>query len=541
MTKRMYYVRMYECTKKIFCLLFLVCCLLSVSGCDFRIQRDYKTLVYHVNVDPPTLNRLTQNDAVASSIENFLYDPLLERDNETLEFKPKIVKKWTVSPDHLEYTFYMRDDVFWHDGVKMTAEDVIFSYNQIQNPKVDAAPLRVYFRDVSKVEKIDDFTIKFSYAYPYFRALSILSSLPVIPKHIFEGTDINKNPAGRHPIGNGPYKFKEWNTGKNIIVTRNENYWSEKPEIMGIVFQVITDRSVALQVLKKVEMDMGALTPIQWVRQTESKKFNKRFNKYKYFQPNYSYIAWNQGRPYFKDARVRRAMTMLIDREKIKNTIYYGLVEIVTGNFYKFGNDYNNDMKPLTYNPQMAVKLLDEAGWIDHNGDGIRDKDGVDFEFTFMTAGSKSSERISNILREELSKIGIVMEVSKFEWAVFSKNLHDRAFDATMLGWSMPFESDPFQVWHSSQTEKGSNFIGFQNKEADKIIEAARREFDPEVRRKLFQRFHEIIHEEQPYTFLFMNPSLVAVEKRFENIKVYKAGLDIREWKPSKPEKKLYE
>lgn len=522
---------------------FVALLALMLVGCDFRVVRDYEELVYHIPTEPPTLNPVIGNDAVASSIDSYIYDSLLERDNETLEFKPMLAKTYEISPDHLQYTFYLRDDIYWHDGVKMTIDDVIYSFEKIQDPKVDAAPLRVYYRDVSKVEKLDDYTVRFTYKYPYYRAFIMLGSLPIVPKHIYDdGTDFNKNPDGRRPVGSGPFKFKEWKTGRQIILVKNENYWGKEPNLSGINFRIITDSSVALQVLKKVEIDLGGLTPIQWVKQTGSKKFNDSFKKLQYFTPNYSYIAWNEDRPYFKDARVRRAMTMLLDREKIREKFYYNLAESVTGSAFKFGLDYDQEINPHPYDPKRAVELLNEAGWIDHDGDGIRDKDGVPFKFTFMiTAGSKTSERITNMLREDLGKIGIEMDVSRFEWVVFGKNLNDRSFDATSLAWSMPLEDDPYQVWHSTQVDKGSNFIGFKNKEVDDLIERARREFDPEKRQKMYKRFHQILHEEQPYVFLFMIPSLVAVEKRFGNIKVYKAGIDIKEWSVTKPAITLYQ
>jgi peptide/nickel transport system substrate-binding protein len=516
--------------------------LLVFVSCDFRVERNYKQLVYHIVSEPPSLNPLTHTDAVAGTVLSFIFDSLIERDNETLDFKPQLATRWEISPDHLQYTFYLRDDVYWQDGVKMTVDDIIYSYHRIQDPKVDAAPIRVYYKDVSKVEKIDDYTVRFTYSFPYFRALTMLGGIPIVPKHIFDdGTDFNKNPAGRAPVGNGPYKFKEWKTGRSIVLVKNENYWGAKPAIDGINFRIISDMNVALQVLKKGEIDVASITAIQWVKQTGSKNFNDRFNKYKYFNPNYSYIGWNARRPFFSDARVRRAMTMLLDRQKIREKIYYELPEIVTGNFFKFGPDYNQDIIPFKYDPKEAVRLLDEAGWVDHDGDGVRDKDGVAFSFTFMTSGSRSSEKITNILREELGKIGIEMDITKFEWTVFSKNLHDHAFDATLLAWSLAFESDPYQLWHSSQAERGSNYVGFQNKEADVIAEKARREFNSAKRRGMYRRFHEILHEQQPYLFLFMSPSLVAIQKRFTNIKVYTLGIDIREWGVNKPAQTLYQ
>lgn len=513
------------------------------AACSFRVERDYQTLVYHLPADPTTLNPMTNTDGYSGAVTNFIYDALIERDNETLEFKPMLAKKWDISPDHLQYTFYIRDDVYWHDGAKFTADDVIYSFERIKDPKVDAAPLRVYYKDVRTAEKLDDHTVRFTYAFPYFLAFEVLGSMPIVPKHILDdGTDLNQHPYGRHPIGTGPYKFKEWKTGTKIVLEKNDDYWGKKSEIESLEFKIVTDPSVALQVMKKGEIDLSSLSEVQWIKQANTKNFDDRFNKYKYFLPGYSFIAWNEDRPFFKDARVRRAMTMLLDREKIREKVLFGLAETVIYDAYKFGPIYDGSIAPYPYDPEGAVKLLEEVGWSDHDGDGIIDKDGIPFRFTFMSSGTPFSEKISNILRENLKKVGIDMEISKFEWSVFSKNLSDRAFDATSLMWGGGgIEGDPYQLWHSSQVDRGSNFVGFNNKEADDIIVNTRKEFDPNLRHEMFRRFQRILYDEQPYTFLFANPSLIAVQKRFTDVKVYKLGIDIREWGVTRPQMQLYQ
>jgi peptide/nickel transport system substrate-binding protein len=359
----------------------------------------------------------------------------------------------------------------------------------------------------------------------------MIGGMSIIPQHIFSSGDFNTHPAGRSPVGSGPYRFVRWDTGKEIVLEKNEEYWGENPFLSRIVFKIITDETVALQVLKRGEMDLMALTPVQWVKQTEGRKFNRTFDKHKYYLPGYSFIGWNGRRPVFKDPLVRRAMTLLLDRESILENLRYGFGRVVSGNFFYESPDYDKNIEPWPYDPSKAVALLDEAGWVDSNGDGIRDKGGVDFKFEFtMTSGSQFADQVSTILKEELSKVGIEMSIRPLEWALFTRMLDDRNFDAVIMGWSLPVEADPYQVWHSSQVEKGSNFIGFFDREADLIIEEGRVTFDKEKRVKLYRRFHQIMHEEQPYTFLFVNESLVAVDRRFENVNVYPLGLDTSEW-----------
>ncbi len=515
---------------------------LLIVGCDFRPLRSPQSLVRHLPSDPTVLNPILSTDAVASTVESLIYESLIERDNETLEFKPLLASKWEISEDHLTYTFTLRQGIKWQDGKPLTIEDILYTYERIKDPKVDAGHVRNYYKDVVSAKKIGQNKIQFVYSKPYFRALEIVGGIPILPKHIFDNDqDFNTHPANRQPIGTGPYIFEKWETGAKIILSRNEKYWRKKPAIKSMVFKIIPNNDVALQLLKKGDIDFGALRAIQWAKQTQSQAFKDRFNKYRYWIPNYSFIGWNLRKPYFSDRRVRIAMTMLLNRKLILDKMLFGLGKIVTGNFYLFSDAYDKSIDPYSYDPEQAKKLLDQAGWIDHDGDGLRDKDGVPFKFTFLyPSGSEFAKSISLILRENLQDVGIEMNIKPLEWAAFLKEIRSHEFDAASLAWGQPIEQDPYQIWHSSQTEAGSNFIGFKNEEADKLIEQARQEFNRQKRNQLYKKFHQIIHQEEPYTFLFTNPSLVAIAKRFTNVKQYKAGVDVLEWKiKPTPDQKL--
>ncbi|MCI0454983.1 MAG: peptide-binding protein [Candidatus Dadabacteria bacterium] len=489
-------------------------------------------LIYHLSAEPGTLNPITATDAYESTINSGnVYETLVKRDNETLEIIPLLADRWEISDDKLVYTFFIKKGIKWHDGVPFTSHDVVFSFEKIMDPKVDAPALRSYYKEIRKVQAVDDHTVRFTYARPYFLALEFCGGMNVVPKHIFEKGDFNTNPFGRHPIGTGPYRFLRWDTGKEIILERNESYWGEKPNIKRIIFKIITDSTVTLQVLKRGEIDFSGLTPIQWSRQTSSERFLKHFQKLSYFTPNYSFIGWNMNTPFFRDKRVRTAMTYLVNRNLILEKILYNLGEIVTNPFYINSPEYDKSIKPFPFNPLMAKRLLDEAGWMDHDGDGLRDKDGVKFDFEFLLpSGSVTGEQISTILKEELKKVGIKMNIRRVEWAIFTKQLDERKFDAVTLSWAMGVESDPYQIWNSSQAERGSNFVGFKNKEADLLMEQARTEFDRKKRIELYKKFAEIIYEEQPYTFLFCRKSTVALQRRFKGVKVHPLGLDPLEW-----------
>ena len=505
---------------------------LFAGSCHFQVPKDAELLVWHLSAEPDTLNPLTSTDVYSSRIDSFLFDNLLKRNNETLAFEPQLAERWTISADKKILTFYLRPGIRWHDGVPVTVDDIIYSYERIMDPSVDAAHLRVYYQEIERVNKVSESIVEFVFRRPYFMALNFCSGIPIVPRHLYEnGENFNQHTQARAPVGNGPYRFVHWKTGRSIRLERNPDYWGPIPRIKEIEFRIIPEDTVALQVLKKGGLDLAGLSPIQWVRQTGSEKFKEQFAKYKYYTPGYSFIGWNMRRPYFKDRKVRRALTQLVDREAILRTLNFDLGQIVTGPFYVEGPDYNHDVQPYPYDPERATALLSEAGWSDHDGDGILDKDGQQFSFEFLIpSGRRFAEQLATIIKEDYRKAGIQVEIRKLEWALFTQKLNDHSFDAVTLGWSFGFEQDPYQVWHSSQAERGSNFVGYRDEESDRWIDEARVIFDRDERAALYHKLHARIHELQPYTFLFANPSLVALDRRFQNVRVYPVGLDPLEW-----------
>ena len=489
------------------------------------------TLIREIGAEPATLNPVTATDVYEGVVNGGIYETLSRRNNRTLEFEPLLARSWEVSKDRLSYTFHLRKDVKWHDGTPFTADDVVFSYNAIKDPEVAAAHLQSYYKDVRSYVKVDSHTVRCEYSKPYFLAFEFCSGIPVVAKHVFEKGDFNRNPAGRKPVGTGPYVFERWETGREIAVRKNPDYWGEPPRLDRIVYSVILDPTVKLQLMRKQELDFASLLPLQWSKQTCDASFAKKFRKAAYTVPGYSYIGWNSRKPWFSDRRVRRAMTHLVDRETILRRILLGLGEVVTTTFFVNSPEYPRAVEPYPYDPKKARALLDEAGWKDTDGNGVRDKDGVEFRFEFLLpSGSQTGEKISTILKEELSRSGIEMTIRKIEWAVFIQNVNERRFDAVTLGWSLGVETDPYQLWHSSQAEGGSNFTGFRNPRADALIERAREEFSRPERVKMYREFSRILREEQPYTFLFARKSTVAVHRRFGNVRLYPLGFDTLEW-----------
>ncbi|MHC4075363.1 MAG: peptide-binding protein [Planctomycetota bacterium] len=501
-------------------------------------------LVFRLGAEPATLNPITSKDLYASWVTGgSIFESLLEYDLDKVELKPLLAEWYEVSADGLEITFHLRDDIHFSDGVSVTVDDVLFTYETIMNPGVDAANLASYYQNIKRVIKINVLTVKFIMAEPYFKSVAMIGGMPIIPKHIYKFSDPEEFNGQRFTlVGTGPYLFEKWDVGREVVLTRNESYWGPKPKLKKIIFPVITNSLAAIQALRSGDVDYMRPDPEQFADLSKDEDFGKNFRSLMYWNPGagYRFIGWNVDTPFFKDKRVRLAMTHIINRQEFLTHIVKGFGKLITGPFYVFGPQNDPNIKPWPYDPEKAKQLLDEAGWVDTDGDGIRDKDGIPFRFNFMYVSKfPLHEQLAKLLRDEAAKVGISVVPDPYEWSVFNERLNNREFESVTLGWTGSIQEDPYQIWHSSQIAgRGSNHIGFSNPEVDAIIEEARRTFDDAERIKLYRRFHRILHEEQPYTFLLCRPSLRFLDKRFENVIVHKLGIDPAEWYVPKEEQR---
>ncbi|MDL1970262.1 MAG: peptide-binding protein [Candidatus Desulfofervidaceae bacterium] len=465
------------------------------------------------------------SDSASHEIAGLVYNGLLKYDKD-LRLTGDLAKSWEISPDGLVITFHLRQGVKWHDGQPLTAQDVLFTYKLMVDPHTPT-PYAADFMEVEKAEAPDDYTFRVYYKHPFAPGLASWT-LSILPRHLLVGKDITQSPLIRHPVGTGPYRFKEWISGQKIILEYNPEYFEGRPYINWYITRVIPDTATMFLELKAGGIDYMGLTPMQFKRQTNTAWFKQNFKKYRYLASSYTYLGYNLRCPLFRDKRVRQAISYAIDKKEIVNGILLGLGTIATGPYKPGMWAYNPHVKHYPYDPERAKKLLAEAGWRDTDGDGILDKDGKPFVFTIVTnQGNLMRLNTAQIIQYRLAQLGIKVKIRVIEWAAFIKEFIDkRRFEATILGWTIPPEPDLYDVWHSSKDVSGGlNFIGYRNTEVDKLIEEARYTFDLEKRKKCYYRIQEILAEEQPYTFLYIPEALPIVHTRFHGIKPAPAGI----------------
>jgi peptide/nickel transport system substrate-binding protein len=482
-------------------------------------------------------------DVYQRYVELLVMDSLAGRDPFTLEYVPKVARSWEISDDGLKMTFHMRPEVVFSDGSPMTADDVVFTFDWIRNPEVDAARERSYLTMLKDVKAEGDHTVVFTFTEPYFLNFGTVAGTPILSRKFFGRFTPNEfNEKVGLMFGSGPYKLEDpenWTPGKLVELVRNDRYWGVPPTFNRIVFREVQEESAQMVMYGNKETDTILCTPEVYEKLRADARIMSFSEALEYPSPyrGYAYIGWNQKRKVsgqdvstpFADKRVRQAMTMLIDRPRMVKEIYLGYANVASGPFAPNGPQSDPSIQPHPYDPEKARALLAEAGYIDRNKDGVvEDASGKPLKFTLLyPSGADIYEKIVRFLKDNLARGGVVLELDRQDWPVLVDRLNKSDFDAVILGWSSVPESDPYQVFHSSQIgDNGDNRTSYINPELDQVIDQARRTVDTEARMKLWNRVHAILHEDQPYTFLVNRPYLRLMNKRIHNVKKSAVGLN---------------
>jgi ABC-type transport system substrate-binding protein len=422
--------------------------------------------------------------------------------------------------------FHLRPDVKFHDGHALDAYDVKFTYEGIMDPK-NLSPRLSDYEPVKGVEVVEPLTVRIVYKRLYSPALGTWA-MGILPEHLLnkeslrrEAIQSGKDPEkfsmresrfNRHPTGCGPFRMKEWKSDQYILLDRYDQYWEGPPNYRQYFYRIIPDPLTQEMEFYAGTADAYAVRP----HQVERLQQDPTYQSFSGLSFGYTYIGYNMRREPFNDPRVRRALGMAIDVDKVIQYLLFGQGERITGPFPKQTDYYNAAVKPLPYNPQGALRLLEEAGW-KRNPEGWLEKNGKRLQFTLITnSGNELRKAILTVAQDAWKQIGIDVRTDLLEWAVFiQERVNKLDFDALILGWSMGIEPDLYQLWHSSQTQPYQlNFVGFKNEAADDLIIKIRQEYDHDQQVAYCHRLHEIIAGEQPYTFLYVSKWTAVLDKR---------------------------
>ncbi|MCA9284465.1 MAG: hypothetical protein KDA22_04575 [Phycisphaerales bacterium] len=493
---------------------------------------------------PPKLVPFLSTDVYGRRVIDRVAEPLGAYDPETLAFRGVLADAWQLDPEGKWIRVHIDPRARFSDSVPVTAEDVRWTFKEyIQNPLIEAERARSTLDQVKDVKVVDDRTVEFEFSEPLFTNLDYTLGTYILPKHYysrFEPAAINKSTGLL--MGSGPFKIasldpeRQWAPGEDLTIVRNEQYWGDKPVLDALRFKVVNDDLARLTAYEAGEGDMILPSSVQFQRKAKDPVWSSENQMLKWInmRSSYAFIAWQCGprngklTP-FHDKRVRQAMTLALDRERMVRDIWEGLGEVATGPNNSQSPANNPAIKPWPYDLERAKALLAEAGWKPDEQGILRNADGEAFEFEFTrSSGGEVVERTSTYIKDQCAKLGIKCNVRIVDWSVYSQILKTRDFDALIMSWSASApESDPKQIFHSdSIADQGDNFIQWSNPEADRLIDAGRRELDTAKRQRIWHELHAVMHEEQPYTFVIDAPWKRIVRKRIGNVQMHRSGLE---------------
>ncbi len=473
------------------------------------------TLLWGTTNPPTIINPILTQHSVSASLMGLLFDSLVRIDSQG-NIVPGLARTWTVSPDGREYTFYLKKGIYFHDGIECTAEDVKFTYETIGNPK-NQSPWKTNTELVSQWEVIDRYTFKVTLPES---SIPLLNNLvrEIAPKHILKNQDLASTSFNFHPVGTGPFKFKEWDLETNQIeLEANPDYFEGRPYLDRIIVKSYPDNSSLWAALMRHEVDF-----VQFIN-SEDYSVLENDPTYKIYKINsgaYCAIDYNLKAPILADIEVRKAIVYGIDIKKLMAAVS-GDGIVSTGPFHPESQGFNADIKPLAYNPLKAKITLMHQGWRDVDGDGILEKGGQPLEIRLLVDAKRDYyKRMAMEIRQQLSEIGIKIKILLYEneneltaeyISVDKPQAWLRFFQG--LGNDM---NEAVGSWYSLSSQFGKLW-NYKNKEVDLLFESARTTQDQKEKIRRYQSLHKMIYEKQPACFLFFPASFCAISARFEN------------------------
>ena len=463
------------------------------GGCplaDSGPPRDGGELVVHVEAEPAILCDLVEHDAWSRwIIENQVVETLLFQDPGSGAITPRLAASFEATAEAL--TLHLRPALKWHDGQPFSSADVAFTIGRARDPAV-GADQRSDFDPVTAVETPDANTVILRLARPAPFLKQALAHLGILPQHLYQGKDLRRAEASRAPVGTGPFKFVSWRKGEELVLARNPDYWGEKAHVDRIRFRFIRDKEVAYELYRRGEIDVLWQVPATHFDEVRSDPKLAGHHLLVWSPRAYFFIVWNTARGHLADVRVRRALTMLVDRRRFDEIAFSGHARPITGPFTPGTPSYDASIAPLPFDPSGAKKLLDEAGV-------------KSMKLTLLFYGaSRSAEQLGTLMKEDFAKAGVTLELANVDFAVQLDRLRHHAFDASALQWTLSLEQDNYDLFHSSQAAGGENFGSYKSPAADALLDQIRVTSDDAARHALDRKLHQLVHADQPYTFISM-------------------------------------
>lgn len=509
---------------------------MGACGADNSASSADRPLILGYASELQTLNPLVSTDQNANELINYLlFTPLVTFDS-NFEAIPGLAESWEQTDTAV--VFHLREDVNWHDGVPVTAEDVAFTFERAKDSAFASPLASAYLENVDSAEVLDLYTIRFTFSVVHAQALEDFF-WPPVPRHLLEGVpaeEMARAEYNRSPVGSGPYRFVRWEVNRMLVFEANEDFSPSlggAPSFPRVVYRIIPDATTRTAELQSGGIDVdGPLGPAS----APAIEADVSTTLHRFPWRQFSYIGWNTKRPLLANPAVRRALTMAIDREAILASVLRGYGSVASGIIPPW-SPYAPGLKPLPFAPDSAAAILEREGWSDSDGDGVRDKNGIPLRFELLTnQRSAIYPDMAQIVQAQLADIGVVAEPRMLEWQTVLAMHRSRDFDAVLTNWVLDnFRVDPRILFHSryASMPNSANRSAYESAEADRLMDEGAGTTETESARRIWSAFAEVIQADQPLTFLFWQDELAGVSADIEGVRMDARGelVTITEWR----------
>jgi peptide/nickel transport system substrate-binding protein len=502
------------------------------------------------SADASILNPILASDSASFDVLGWFFPSLLGQNAFSGAFEPtEMAESWEVSDDGLIWTFHLRQDVQWTDGTPVTANDFKYTYEAIASDNVDT-PRKSNVEQIESIEIPDDYTIVVTFKEVKCDGLGDLN-LGWLPSHLFaeDFSDVMTSPENEAPsVSAGPFVFSEWVRDDHASVVRNDTYWKGAPNMDGWIYKIVPDPGARLAQLQTGELDLIGVQP----EQLTTVELDPNLNLYKFKDDGYSYIGLNLANPenpmpgqdeegnlveqdphpILSSKNVRQAIAHALDYDTIISKVYLGQGYKMAANVLPAVEwAYDPAIQPYSFDTDAASQLLDEAGWTDSDGDGVREcngcgttEDGTPLELTLITnAGNTTREDLGALVQDQLNSIGFKINFEAIDFGTLVQELLGQTYDMVIIGWT-GLGSDPNDdsFWHTKFDTPGSgfNFVSYSNPKINELLEkgVSVPGCAPEDRAPFYKEIQQIIHDDVPYVFVTGTVGNTGYSKKFNGV-----------------------
>ena len=478
-------------------------------------------LGYSERINPILSPAMVPANPADQDLSALVFDGLTAM-NESGKVSPALAVEWDASQDGTVYEFRLRKDVLWHDGAPLTAADVAFTVQAMQDPDFQGDPSLGELWQSVTVEQLDSHTVRFTLEEPFPSFLQY-TSIGLLPAHLLGNVPASDLPrhdfSTENPVGTGMFKVESVASDRVVLVA-NRDYWRPQPYLERIEFWYYADWNGLLEDYGHGEL-LGFHPPS--LQELPSVVGIPTLNLFSAQSTGFGLVYLNLQReslPFFQDKEVRQALLYALDRQSLIDQVMGGQGLVADSPILPMTWAYNANLREYGHDPERAIGLLDASGWMDSNGDFIRDKDGVELAFTLLTSDDETMVQMAGEIARQWRAVGVDATIRPVGSENALNFVRSRNYDTALVEVDLTADPDPYPLWHSTQAESGQNFAGFANDEADQVMEEARFAADPEQRIELYHAFQQIFVEEVPSLLIYYPMYTYAVDQQVRDVQL---------------------